>query len=88
MKKPDFQVYRAQKEFPKQIALLAEQQLKEEILIDQIAYTENIYADEKDIQNYLHLLNHNRLREFIHFKSPYEQPDKTDIPINMDDFMK
>ncbi|MFH1643688.1 MAG: trigger factor [bacterium] len=83
MKKPDFQVYRTQKEFYRQVALLAEQQLKEEILIDQITYAENIMADENDIQNYLHLLSHNRLREFIHFKSPYEQLDKTNMPINM-----
>ena len=83
IKKPDYQVYRTQKEFSKQIALLAEQQLKEEILIDQISLDENIYADEKDIQNYLHLLSHNRLREFIHFKSPYEQLEKSNYPINM-----
>ncbi len=83
IKKPDYQVYRAQKEFPKQIALLAEQQLKEEILIDRIALDENIYADDKDIQNYIHLLSHNRLREFIHFKSPYEQLEKSSYPINM-----
>lgn len=83
MKKPDFQVYRTQKDFTKQIASLAEQQLKEEILIDQISITENVFADEKDIQIYLHLLSHKRLREFIHFKSPYEQLEKSTFPISM-----
>jgi len=82
MKQPDYQVYKTQKDFSKQIALLAEQQLKEEILIDQITYTENISANENDIQNYLFLLNHNKLREFIHFKPLHEQLEKTNIPLN------
>lgn len=65
---PDYQVYRTQKDFDRNIELLAEKQLKEEILIDQIAYHENIHVDNKDFHYYLHLFNNRRLREFIYFK--------------------
>ena len=82
-KQPDFQVYRNQPDFDRQVSILAEQQLKEEILMDQIKYSENINIENKDIQNYLHLLNNNRLREFIHFKPPHSQIEKTNFPVNI-----
>lgn len=82
MKQPDYQVYKMQKDFGEQIELLAEKQLKEEIIIDQIAYQENINCSTRDIQQYLHLFNNKRLREFIYFRPILERIDTTDRPIN------
>ncbi len=78
---PDYQVYKLQEDFPKQIELLSEKQLKEEIIIDQISYRESLKVDEKDIQNYLHLFNNNRLKEFVYFKPLTEKIEEIDHPL-------
>lgn len=82
MKQPDFQVYKSQKDFHEQLEQLAEKQLKEETLIDQIAYKENIRVDMIDMQNYIHLFNNKRLHEFIYFKPYMHKIEYTGIPIN------
>lgn len=82
MKQPDYQVYKSQKDFFLQVEQLAEKQLKEEIIIDQIAYTENISVEFKDMQQYLHLFNNKRLREFVYFRSLIEKIDELEAPIN------
>ncbi len=80
-KHPDYVVYRQNKDFYKQIITLAEKQLKEEILIDQIAYKENLDINHNDIQNYLYLFNNNRLKEFVYFKPSLEKIDNTETPL-------
>ena len=77
MQQPDYHVYKAQKDFIEHVELLAEKQLKEEIMIDQISYQDNIQVDLKDVEQYLSLYNNRRLREFIYFKPLLE---KLDIP--------
>ncbi|QQR49429.1 hypothetical protein IPF37_01110 [bacterium] len=79
---PDYQVYKAQKDFGIHIEQLAEKQLKEEVLVDQIAYNENIKIEFKDMQHYLHLFNSKRLREFVYFKPLIEKIDLVNKPIN------
>jgi len=78
---PDYQVYKMQKDFNEQVAMLAEKELKEEILIDQITYRENLKIDDKDIQHYLYLFNNNRLKEFVYFKPVLEKLENTDSPL-------
>jgi len=78
---PDYQVYKQQDDFLYQIETLAEKVIKEEILIDQIAYKENIKIDHKDIQNYLYLFNNNRLKEFVYFKPIYEKLEESELPL-------
>ena len=78
---PDYQVYKQQKDFLAQIAMLAEKQLAEEIIIDQIAYKENITVEEQDIENYLSLFNNNRLKEFVYFKPLLEKIEDNDTPL-------
>lgn len=78
---PDYQVYKAQKDFGVKVAELSEKLLKEEILIDQISYNENIRATSKDIRHYLTLFNNDRLKEFVYFKPSFEPIEETDIPL-------
>lgn len=80
-KQPDYQVYKAQKDFYEKVALLAEKLLKEEILIDQISHKENIKTTSKDINNYLTLFNNSRLREFVYFKPLFEPIEDCDFPL-------
>ncbi|MBD3273649.1 hypothetical protein GF385_04865 [Candidatus Dependentiae bacterium] len=80
-KHPDYNVYKQNKDFHKQITMLAEKQLKEEILIDQIAYRENLEINHDDIQNYLYLFNNNRLREFVYFKPILDKIDEVEEPL-------
>ncbi len=79
---PDYNVYKTQKDFIPSIEVLAEKQLKEEIIIDQIAYSDNIKVDLKDISQYLHLLCNRRLKEFLYFRPIVERLDNTYYPIN------
>lgn len=79
---PDYHVYKSQKDFLKYIELLAEKDLKEETIIDQIAYKENIVVSIEDIQNYLNLLSNKRLKEFTYFKPTHEKLEDMDAPIN------
>ncbi|MCF7799962.1 hypothetical protein K9L05_02860 [Candidatus Babeliales bacterium] len=81
-KYPDYQVYKQQKDFLNQIEILAEKVLKEEIIIDQIAYQENLKIDHKDIQNYLYLFNNNRLKEFVYFKPFEDKIEESEHPLN------
>lgn len=80
-KRPDYQVYKLQKNFLNQVELLAEKQLKEEILIDQIASTENINVELRDLHNYLNLFTNERLKEFVYFK-PISGLEETTTPIH------
>jgi len=78
----DYHVYKAQKDFSEYVEALAEKQLKEEIIIDQIAYNESLKVDIKDIAQYLHLLCNKRLKEFIYFKPLLARIEGTGCPIN------
>jgi len=64
---PDNTVYTKQKYFFSYLAKLAEEKLKEEVIIDTIAFHEMIDVQESEIINYLQLYSHDRLREFIYF---------------------
>ena len=83
IKQPDYHVYKAQKDFKECIQMLAEKQLKEEIIIDHIAYHENIHMDLRDMQQYLHLLSNRRLKEFIYFRPLSEHLDDAQAMLNM-----
>jgi FKBP-type peptidyl-prolyl cis-trans isomerase (trigger factor) len=79
---PDYQVYKSQKNFLNYVAELAERQIKEEILIDQIASKENIRADQKDIANYLSLFANQRLQDFVYFKPHIDHFEDIAAPIH------
>ncbi len=80
-KRPDYNVYKQNEDFAQQISMLAEKQLKEEILIDQLAYKENISVSSEDLKNYLYFFNNNRLKEFIYFKPIIEKIEESDFPL-------
>jgi len=81
-KRPDYQVYKLNKNFTDQVALLGEKQLKEEIIIDQIASHDNVKVDTRDIQNYLNLFANHRLKEFVYFKPHQESFEDSTSPIH------
>lgn len=80
-KRPDYNVYKQNEDFLQQVTILAEKQLKEEILIDQLAYKENLTVSPEDVKNYLYFFNNNRLKEFIYFKPISEKIDESDFPL-------
>jgi len=81
-KQPDYHVYRGHRDFTKYIETLAEKLLKEEIIIDTIAYTENLSINAHDIEQYLYLFNNERLKEFIYFKPIIDNIEEIDAPIH------
>ncbi|KKQ49194.1 MAG: hypothetical protein US69_C0008G0024 [candidate division TM6 bacterium GW2011_GWF2_38_10] len=82
VRQADYQIYRSQPDFHDSIELLAEKQLREEVLMDQIAYQENISVEVRDMHQYLHLFNHRRLKEFVYFKPSIDCIDEHTPPIN------
>ena len=79
---PDYHVYKANKDFEIFVEMLAEKQLKEEIIIDQIAQSEHIKVDIRDGAQYLHLWSNKRLKEFIYFKPLLAHLDDPETLIN------
>ncbi|HSW73686.1 MAG TPA: trigger factor [Candidatus Limnocylindria bacterium] len=67
---PDYHVYRMQKDFTKRVQQLAEKQTREMLLLDQLAYDENIDASNQDVKHYLNLIKRPRTKEFIYFDPP------------------
>lgn len=78
---PDYQVYRAQKDFQHQIQKLAEKQVIETLFIDKLAYHENLTVSDDDIKGYLNLMNRPRMKEFIYFDLPSFKMQGQEYPI-------
>lgn len=78
---PDYHVYRAQKDFNKNVQNLAIRQLQELVLTDYIAFQESINVDENDLKNYLNLTLRPRANEFIYFKHSAINPNEQEWPI-------
>lgn len=81
-KQPDYQVYKSDKNFNRNVEQLAEKMIKEEVMIDNIAHEECIALEADDIAQYLHLFNHERLREFIYFKPLIDNIEESDTPLH------
>ena len=67
---PDYQVYKMQSDFNYKIRMLAEKQVRENILIYQLGLHENLEISNADIKSYLNLSNRQRTAEFIYFEPP------------------
>ncbi len=79
--KPDYTVYKKQKEFDTYVHQLAEQQTKEFLFTDQLAYYENIQTTDEDVCNYLNLLLRPRTKSFVHFQPPTTRHSGQEVPI-------
>lgn len=78
---PDYNVYRKQKDFNFWIQQLAEKQVKETLLIDQLIYRENITVTNEDMINYLNLDKRPRMREFMYFSLPDFKHYGQEVPL-------
>ena len=74
-------MYRRQKDFNFWIQQLAEKQVKETLLIDQLIYRENIIVSNEDIVNYLNLDKRPRMKEFIYFGLPESKHYGQEMPL-------
>ena len=79
--KPDYQVYRTQKDFTQRVQQLAEKQVREMVFLDQLAYEEKLTATNEDIRQYLNLNNRPRTKEFIYFDPPITKQQGQETPI-------
>lgn len=84
---PDYQVYRMQQGFEKNIQDLAEKQVKEMMLVDYLAARENITATAQDVKQYLNLLKRARTKEFVYFDLPPTRVFGQEMPIS-DELLK
>jgi FKBP-type peptidyl-prolyl cis-trans isomerase (trigger factor) len=81
---PDYLVYKSQPHFKDYIRQLAEKQLKETIIIDNIAYQEDITVSHKDIVSYLNLNQRARTKEFIYFGIPETKLHNQEMPLALE----
>ena len=81
----DYPVYKVQKNFQTFIRQLAEKQVKEMILMDQIAYRENISCEHNDIVLYMNLTRRPRMKEFIYFQHPALKANSLEYPISSEE---
>lgn len=79
---PDYHVYRTQADFKKRIRQLAERQTKECLLLDQLAYHENITPTNNDVKQYLNLIKRPRTKEFIYFDPITTKINGQEFPIS------
>lgn len=78
---PDYNVYKSQPDFKKQVRQLAEKQLRESTLADFLSKNEKISADHEDILGYMNLLKRPRMKEFIYFSVPLQKIGGQEFPI-------
>ncbi len=79
---PDYQVYRVQKDFKERVRELAEKQIKEMILLGQLAIQDNMQASQHDIKSYLTLTQRPRTKEFVYFDVPSSKVNGQERPIS------
>lgn len=79
---PDYHVYRMQRDFRDHVRHLAEKQIKETILLDQLSYRENVIVDNEDVKHYLNLTKRPRMKDFIYFEHPETKIDGREMPIS------
>ncbi|MDZ4128629.1 MAG: hypothetical protein U1E02_31315, partial [Hydrogenophaga sp.] len=79
--KPDYQVYRTQKDFTQRVQQLAEKQVREMVYLDQLAYEEKLTTTNEDIRQYLNLNNRPRTKDFIYFDPPVTKQQGQEMPI-------
>jgi FKBP-type peptidyl-prolyl cis-trans isomerase (trigger factor) len=79
---PDYHVYRVQHDFKEYVHKLAEKQIKERVIIDQLAHREGINVEHEDIKNYLNLTKRSRMKDFIYFEHPDTKIDGREMPIS------
>jgi FKBP-type peptidyl-prolyl cis-trans isomerase (trigger factor) len=84
---PDYHVYRMQKDFQEKVQALALKQIRESVIIDQLAYNEGMTISMHDIKNYLNLTNRPRTKEFIYFEPPLTCIKNQETPMSTE-FLK
>jgi len=79
---PDYHVYKMQPDFREKITLLAEKQLRESTVIQQLAFLEKITVNNMDVKGYLNLLCRQRTSEFIYFEPPTTKFSGREAPVS------
>ncbi len=85
---PDYHVYRVQKDFKERVKQLAEKQAKEALIVDQLAFDENITVAPQDIKSYLNLTKRARMKEFIFFDAPVTKIRGQEMPISAEELKR
>lgn len=81
---PDYHVYKSRPDFKQKVKQLAEKQLKQTIIIDYIAYQENITVTQQDINSYLNLMMRPRTKEFLYFCFPSTKIQDRETPVPLE----
>ena len=76
----DYRVYKSKGDFMQKVELLAEKILKEEIIIDQIAYQEGTRVTIGDVKHYLAMLGNYRSKELIYFRPMVYSIENSESP--------
>lgn len=78
---PDYHVYRVQKDFSERVIQLAEKQVREALILDQLAYNDNLIPNDLEVKSYLNLTKRPRAKEFLYFDPPITKIEGKEVPI-------
>lgn len=78
---PDYSVYKLQQDFDHKIRMLAEKQVREQLLTRMIAAQEEINLHDEEVNSYINLVQRSRTKEFVHFAHPALRAVDEDWPI-------
>lgn len=81
-KSPDYAVYKQQRNFLQTVHELALKQVQEDILMQHLAYYENVVVHDTDVAQYLNLTKRARTKEFIYFVHPALGANEHELPIS------
>lgn len=78
---PDYAIYKSEPAFNNYVRDLATKQIRETILMEILAYYEDLEVTDQDLENYLNLSQRPRTRDFIHFVHPAIVANQDEYPI-------
>lgn len=80
--KPDFIVYRMDPEFDLQITNMAKRQLLDSVVVESIAYQDNIHVSHQDIKAILQISQRPRFKDFLYFPFFNTQSQGQEFPVD------
>ncbi len=84
---PDYEVYRTQKHFSANVKKLAELQIQEQMIVDNITHQEKLTLAHTDVRSYINL-KRPKLKDFIYFDTYLSKLHGQEAPLALEQFKK
>ncbi|MCX5923834.1 MAG: trigger factor [Candidatus Dependentiae bacterium] len=79
--KPDFIVYKQDREFDAQVTSMAKRQLLDSVVAEYVGYQDNLTVSQQDIKAILQITQRSRLKDFLYFPFMKTQLSGQEFPV-------